>query len=79
VVDRARADALVFCLARQERDVWVTWPARVAALMAAHVAVEGEKQSGKPLMIYPATMQRALDSHVRAQLEALADLRISLG
>ena len=45
LVDRARAEALVFRLARQERDVWVTWPARVAALMAA----QEEKQSGKKL------------------------------
>jgi Cu+-exporting ATPase len=29
-VDRARAETLVFRLARQERDVWVTWPTRVA-------------------------------------------------
>jgi len=26
LVDRARAETLVFRLARQERDVWVTWP-----------------------------------------------------
>ena len=75
----ARAEALVFRLARQERDVWVTWPARVAALMAAQVAAEVEKQSGKPLVIEATTMQRVLDGHVRAQLEALADLRVSLG
>ena len=79
LVDRARAEALVFRLARQERDVWVTWPARVAALMAAQVAAEVEKQSGKPFLIEAATMQRVLDAHVRTQLEALADLRISLG
>ena len=79
LVDRARAEALVFRLARQERDVWVTWPARVAALMAAQVAAEVEKQSGKPAMIDATTMQRVLDAHVRAQLEALADLRASLG
>ncbi|MDP2738616.1 MAG: hypothetical protein Q8O82_07910 [Pseudorhodobacter sp.] len=78
LVDRARAEALVFRLARQERDVWVTWPARVAALMAAQVATEVEKASGKPLVIEAATMQRVLDAHVRAQLEALADLRVSL-
>jgi len=77
-VDRARAEALVFRLARQERDVWVTWPARVAALMAAEVSAEVEKQSGKPMMIEAGTMQRVLESHVRAQLEALADLRVSL-
>ena len=79
LVDRARAEALVFRLARQERDVCVTWPARVAALMAAQVAAEVEKASGKPLVIEAATMQRVLDAHVRAQLEALADLRDSLG
>ncbi len=79
LVDRARAEAPVFRLARQERDVWVTWPARVAALMAAQVAAEVEKASGKPVVIDPATTQRALDAHVRVQLEALADLRVSLG
>ena len=79
LVDRARAEALVFRLARQERDVWVTWPARVAALMAAQIGAEVEKQSGKPVMIDATTMQRVLDTHMRAQLEALADLRVSLG
>ena len=79
LVDRARAEALVFRLARQERDAWVTWPARVAALMAAQVAADVEKQLGRPVMIEAATMQRVLEAHVRAQLEALADLRVSLG
>ena len=79
MVDRARAEALVFRLARQERDVWVTWPARVAALMAAQVAAEVEKASRKPVVIEATTIQRVLDAHVRAQLEALADLRVSLG
>ena len=78
LVDRSRAEALVFRLARQERDVWVTWPARIAALMAAQVAAEVEKASGKPLVIEAATMQKVLDAHVRTQLEALADLRVSL-
>jgi hypothetical protein len=31
--------ALVFRLAREERDAWVNWPARVAALMAAELTV----------------------------------------
>lgn len=79
LVDRARAEALVFRLPRQERDVWVTWPARVAALMAAQIAAEVEKSSGEPLMIEATIMQRALDAHVRTQLEALADLRVSFG
>ena len=79
LVDRARAEARVFRLARQERDVWVTWPARVAALMAAEVAAEVEKQANKPVMIEAAILQRVLETHVREQLAALADLRVSLG
>jgi len=79
LVDRARAETLVFRLARQERDVWVTWPSRVAALMAAEVAAEVEKQSGGPVIIEAAILQRVLETHVRAQLDALADLRVSLG
>jgi hypothetical protein len=47
--------------------------------MAAQIAAELEKQSGKPLVIEAATIQRVLDAHVRAQLESLADLRVSLG
>ena len=79
LVDRARAETLVFRLARQERDVWVTWPSRVAALMAAEVASEVERQSGKPVTIEAAILQRVLETHVRAQLDALADLKVSLG
>ena len=77
--DRARAEALVFRLARQERDVWVTWPARVAALMAAQVAAEVERQSGTPVKVEAAIIQRVVETLVREQLEALADLRVSLG
>ncbi len=79
LVDRARAETLVFRLARQERDAWVTWPSRVAALMAAEVALGVEKQSGTPVIIEAAILQRVLETHVRAQLDALADLRVSLG
>ena len=78
LIDRARAEALVFRVARQERGVWVTWPARLAALMAAQVAAEAEKTSGKPVMIEAGIMQRVLETHVRAQLEVLADLSASL-
>jgi hypothetical protein len=37
LIERARALALVFRLAREERDAWVNWPARAAALMAAEL------------------------------------------
>ena len=85
LVDRARAEALVFRLARQERDTWVTWPSRVAALMAAEVAAEVEKQTGAParpersVIIEAAILQRVLEAHVRQQLDDLADLRVNLG
>jgi hypothetical protein len=78
LVDRARAEALVFRLARQERDVWVTWPTRVAALMAAQLSAEIEKAQGTPVTIKTAILQRVLETHVREQLTALADLRVSL-
>ena len=63
MVDRARALALVFKLARQERDAWVTWPARVAGQMAAEAGID------------PHIMQTLLEAHVRAHLAELADLR----
>ncbi|MGI3212929.1 hypothetical protein ACROSR_17685 [Roseovarius tibetensis] len=78
LVDRARAETLVFRLARQERDVWTTWPTRVAALMAAQLSADMESASGTPVTIETAILQRVLETHVREQLDALADLRVSL-
>ena len=78
LVDRARAETLVFRLARQERDIWVTWPTRVAAVMAAQLAAEMEAASGEAVTIETAILQRVLEAHVREQLAALADLRVSL-
>lgn len=63
LIDRAKAQALVFRLAREERDVWVNWPARVAALMAAELGVEAHP------------MQKVLETHVRAHLADLAEVR----
>lgn len=60
LVDRARAAALVFRLAREERDTWSNWPARVAALMAAELGIAAHP------------MQKALETHVRAHLAELA-------
>ena len=79
LVDRARAETLVFRLAREERDHWVTWPGRVAALMAAQIMAEVEGQTGDTVTIETAILQRVLEAHVRDQLDALADLRVSLG
>ena len=63
VVDRAEATALVFRLARQERDAWVGWPARVAAIIAAEVGIGAH------------AMQTILERHVRDHLEELAEIR----
>ena len=62
VIDRARATALVFRLAREERDAWANWPARIAALMAAELSLEAH------------TMQKVLETHVRAHLADLAEV-----
>ncbi|MFV0302081.1 MAG: hypothetical protein ACK5IP_14620, partial [Paracoccus sp. (in: a-proteobacteria)] len=78
LVDRARAETLVFRLARQERDAWVTWPARVAAIMAAELSAEMEKTTGEAASIGTGVLQRVLETHVRDQLAALADLKVSL-
>ena len=79
LVGRARAETMVFRLARQERDVWVTWPARVAALMAAQISAEVSGATGATVTIETATMQRVLETHVKEQLDALADLKVTLG
>jgi hypothetical protein len=63
LIDRARATAQVFTLARQERDAWVQWPARVAADLAAALGQETH------------TVQTALEAAVKAQLTELAELK----
>jgi hypothetical protein len=75
LVDKARAEMLMFRLAREERDAWVTWPARVAALMAAELAAV----LGEDVTLEPAVMQKVLEAHVRAQLDSLAEIRSGLG
>ncbi|MFO1144393.1 MAG: hypothetical protein U1E59_18860 [Amaricoccus sp.] len=68
LVDRARAEALVFRLARETRDAWVNWPARAAALIAAEMGAD------------PAAMQKVLEAHVRAHLDELGQRdRVDLG
>ena len=66
LVDRAKAVAQVFKLAREERDAWVNWPARVAAMMAAELAVD------------PHRLHTGLERHVRDHLAELAEVRPGL-
>ncbi len=62
VIDRARAIAHAFRFAREMRDAWLNWPARVSALMAADLGVD------------PHTMHTALEKHVRQHLDELAEV-----
>ncbi|MFN3946129.1 MAG: elements of external origin [Allosphingosinicella sp.] len=71
LVERARAEALVFRLAREEREAWITWPARVAALMAAELSAACSRTIGQDITIEAAAMQKALETHVRSHLEDL--------
>ena len=66
LVDRAQAVAQVFRLARDERDAWVNWPARVAAVMAAELEVD------------PHRMHTILERKVRDHLAELVEIRPSL-
>ena len=74
LIDRDRAVSLVVRLAREERDAWVTWPARAAALMASELGVMIADHG----VLEPAMMQKVLEAHVRAQLDSLAEVRIDL-
>ena len=66
LVDRAKAVAQVFKLAREERDAWVNWPARVGAMMAAELEVDTHK------------LHAVLERHVRDHLGELAEVRPNL-
>ena len=68
LVDRARAEALVFRLARQERDAWVNWP------RPRRRAPDGDRRLG----LEASTMQKVLEFHVRAHLDELAEVRLDL-
>jgi hypothetical protein len=62
LVDRSRAVSTVFALARRERDAWVQWPARAAALIAAELQID------------PHRMSQVLKAHVRRHLEELSEI-----
>jgi hypothetical protein len=66
LVDRAKAVAQVFKLARDERDAWVNWPARVAAVMAAELELDPHK------------LHTILERQVREHLAELVEIRPSL-
>jgi len=63
LVDRSKALAHVFKLARAERDAWMSWPARVSSQMAAELGVDAH------------TMHVTLEAYVRQHLSELADVQ----
>lgn len=66
LVDADRARKLAFEMFRLERDAWLNWPARVAAVMASELGVEASE------------MERVLDSHVREHLADIAEPKINI-
>jgi len=66
LVDREKATAMVFDLARRERDAWQNWPPRAAADMAADLGVDAH------------TMEQVLERHLRKQLAELSEIEIEL-
>lgn len=66
LIDRPRATAHVFKLARSERDAWLNWPARVSAQLAAKLEIDAH------------TMHVALENAVREHLQELGNLQASV-
>jgi len=62
VIDLAAAEQTVFDLFRGERDAWMNWPARIAALMAADLDFEDTDRLGL-----------VLAAHVQHHLAALGE------
>lgn len=62
LIDRAKACAAVFRMAREARDSWQNWPLRVAPLMAAELGVDEH------------VMYAVLVREVREQLQELSEM-----
>jgi hypothetical protein len=78
LVDRAKAVAQVFRLAREERDAWVNWPARVAAMMAAELSASCSDAAGGAVEVDQQSLHTVLERHMREHLAELAEIRPSL-
>jgi hypothetical protein len=78
LVDRAKAVAQVFRLAREERDAWVNWPARVTAMMAAELSASCSDAAGGTVQVDQHKLHTVLERHVRDHLAELAEVRPSL-
>jgi hypothetical protein len=74
LIDRAKAVAQVFRLAREERDAWVNWPARVAAMMAAELSATCGEAADQTVDVDQHRLHTVLERHVREHLGELGDI-----
>ncbi|EHB7109677.1 hypothetical protein JWW32_002012 [Salmonella enterica] len=61
LVDLTEAKEVLFACARQNRDAWMNWPARVAPLMAADLDIPADR------------MTEVLTAHVHKQISLLGE------
>ena len=66
LVDKKRAVAHVYDLARKERDSWLQLPARVSANMAADLGVDAH------------AVEQVLDAVIRDHLARLAEIKVAI-
>ncbi|OSM04159.1 hypothetical protein [Magnetofaba australis] len=66
LIDREQTLARVYHRAREVRDSWQNWPARVSSRMAAELGVDDH------------TMHICLEQYVREHLEELSEAKLSL-
>jgi hypothetical protein len=66
LVDKEKTKRAVFGLARQIREHWQTWPARVAPIMASELGIDAKK------------LQAELDRRIREHLAELAEPQLRL-
>ena len=69
LVDRARAVSLVFRLARDERDAWSGWPARIAAVLAAELGCDTHAPADRPGPPCPRAARRSWPSPASSSAE----------
>jgi hypothetical protein len=52
MIDMAQAQSVVFDLCREQRDIWLAWPARVAPLIAAEMGIADLDKLVTALTVY---------------------------
>jgi len=66
LVSRKKVEAHIYDVARRERDAWMQFPAKKAALMAADLGVDAH------------LMEQVLDRFIRDHLMELAEIKIDI-